>query len=267
MLRTKFLRIDQQQMAAKLNLPQATFSHYERGRRRPSLAFLRRLQEEFQVDLNWVLGGSGHWRLSPGKSPRQATRVPRPALHPDDEELLDMVRRRLEARDDPHGFSRPVAVFVEGNLSASRTFPAGEQYRAFPYTLNVDVIGKPPLPQDEVNGFFVLGTDMGPPPEHVRCVRTTRDTVLAGFPPGSVIAVDIRAQAGDPERLEGQILMLAWQEPGGQERRILARLRQFLPRTVFEPLERDQRVPGDRDMEDRRVRIIGQVAWAWHPVE
>ncbi len=49
--------LNQQKVAIDLNITREALSHYENGRREPSLAMLLRMSEYFNVSINYLITG------------------------------------------------------------------------------------------------------------------------------------------------------------------------------------------------------------------
>ncbi len=49
--------LNQQKVAMDLNITREALSHYENGRREPSLAMLLRMSEYFNVSINYLITG------------------------------------------------------------------------------------------------------------------------------------------------------------------------------------------------------------------
>jgi transcriptional regulator with XRE-family HTH domain len=53
----KTRHLNQQKVAMSLNITQEALSHYENGRREPSLALLVQMSEYFNVSINYLITG------------------------------------------------------------------------------------------------------------------------------------------------------------------------------------------------------------------
>ena len=265
-LRTRVLHLSQQELAEKLSTTQTTLSNYEKPRRSPTADFFRRLQEGFGVDANWLLTGRGDWQLDEFYVPEQESRQPALNLHPDDMELLARIRRRLQERYHPSAFSRPVVVAVPSSGEPPSRHPAARGYRAIPYTANVDAIGREPLGEEEVAGYFVVQARSSPAAENIRCLQLPDGQYKPTFPIGSILAVDVTVPSTPLPQLEGHVLLVEWESSPGGKRRSLARLAATDPHAVFEPVGDSREVPEFADVKLGRVSVVGRVDWAWHRV-
>jgi len=62
----KELGFSQDKISAELNVPQTTYSNWERGRNEPPLEVLSTFCERYNINLNWLLTGQGEMFFSSG---------------------------------------------------------------------------------------------------------------------------------------------------------------------------------------------------------
>ena len=55
----KQLKLTQAEIAEKTGITYRAYSSYERGERNPSLEFLAAIEKIYNVNLNWIIAGSG----------------------------------------------------------------------------------------------------------------------------------------------------------------------------------------------------------------
>jgi transcriptional regulator with XRE-family HTH domain len=55
----KYLKISQTKLANELGTSQTVIFRYEKGERVPDVIFLEKLQNKFNVNLNWLINGKG----------------------------------------------------------------------------------------------------------------------------------------------------------------------------------------------------------------
>lgn len=56
----KSLNLSQEEMALKTDTSYRAYTSYERGDRKPSFEFLKKLALNFEVNLNWLIANSGN---------------------------------------------------------------------------------------------------------------------------------------------------------------------------------------------------------------
>lgn len=64
----KELDISAQKMADKLGVSQGSIAQYEAGKREPNYNFISRLNEVFNVNLNWFVSGQGEMFIGQDKA-------------------------------------------------------------------------------------------------------------------------------------------------------------------------------------------------------
>ncbi len=261
-VRKQVLGLSQDELAAELGLSQPAISMYEKGECSPNADALQKLQARFGIDVNWLLTGRGFWRLGEAAPPRARRK---PALHPDDVALLEKLWQRLQGAP-PWASSRPVVVTMQEDLAPLTRQPRGRDYRAVPYTSRMSAIGELPMEEEAKEGFFVVEAGPSTDCRSLRCLKITGDKFEPVFPAGSILGIDVTEQGRDWQRFAGKILLVAWTDSLDTERRTLARLAEVRPHAVFEPLRTGAEVPGYADVDLKRVRVVGRVVWAWHPV-
>lgn len=64
----KTMHYTQQYVANKTNLSQPNYNRYEKGRIEPSLSFIEKIIELYNVDANWLIKGIGNIPYSEGST-------------------------------------------------------------------------------------------------------------------------------------------------------------------------------------------------------
>lgn len=64
----KELKVSAQQMADKLGVSQGSIAQYESGKREPNFRFISRLNEVYNVNLNWFVSGQGKMFIGQDKT-------------------------------------------------------------------------------------------------------------------------------------------------------------------------------------------------------
>jgi hypothetical protein len=119
------------------------------------------------------------------------------------------------------------------------------------------------LPEDKIEGLFIIKNDPCQPLEHLRCLQLPNDRFSPCFPQGSILAVDVAKQ--NPEDLGGRVVLSGFQLD--RERGIF-RLRRDGEFLLFGPINPNPQT-AIRVVEADKVQqysIIGEIIWAWHPV-
>jgi len=261
-IRTEVLGLNQQQLASELGMSQAAISTYERGDRAPNADVLQKLRERFGIDANWLLTGHGFWRSGEMGSPGSR---PQPIIHAEDVSLLERLWQRLQGVP-PAAFSQPVLVTVAEESSPLARQPQGSDFRAIPYTTRMSAIGRMPMENEAKEGHFVVEVERSTDCRSLRCLKIAGDRFAPVFPAGSVLGIEVTDEVTGWEFFGGKLVLVAWSDGLGGETTALARLAEVSPHAVFEPLTIGGKVPRYADVELGRVRILGRVIWAWHPV-